>query len=88
MVLEQPAVAQWPGFLSRLKATTPDLLLIDFPQFERLFLGAAQMLNALNSDERSGCPPLTSKLPDETSGMRGEAELIGILAWSNRPWLD
>lgn len=48
LVLEQPAVAQWPRFLARLKRATPDLLLIDFSQFQRLFAGAAQALKSLS----------------------------------------
>lgn len=48
LVVEQPAIAQWPRFLARLRRATPDLLLIDFPQFERLFAGAVQILKSLN----------------------------------------
>lgn len=48
LVLEQSAIPHWSRLLARLKQATPDLLLIDFPQFERLFLGAAQVLKALN----------------------------------------
>ena len=45
--LEQPVVAQWPRFLARLKRATPDLLLIDFRQYQRLFVGAAQAIKSL-----------------------------------------
>lgn len=48
LVLEQPAIPQWIRFLTRLRQTTPDLLLIDSSQFKRLFLGAARILKALN----------------------------------------
>ncbi len=49
VVLEQPAAAEWSVFMGRLSRRTPDLLLIDAPQFQDPFVGAAREIKSLPS---------------------------------------
>jgi pilus assembly protein CpaE len=48
LVMEQPAAAQWSAFMGRLRRLTPDLLLIDAPQFQDPFVAAAHEIKSLS----------------------------------------
>jgi pilus assembly protein CpaE len=47
VVLERETIAEWPAFLERLTRLTPDLLLIDSPQFHDEIEGGAQRIKCL-----------------------------------------
>lgn len=48
LVVDQPALLEWSAFMGRLRRLTPDLLVIDSPQFQDPFVGAAHAIKSLS----------------------------------------
>lgn len=74
LVMEQPAAAEWSLFIGRLRRLTPDLLLIDAPQLQDRFVGAAREIKSL-----SPAPALIAVVAETD----GEAALRAIRAGAN-----